>query len=119
MKYLNISDARAHLQSLIDNLAQEDLVITRRGKPVAKLVRYRDKRQRKSRYPLRGLPLKVAKDFDEPLPPLWETQELIEVAYEAGRGIRARLGYVSPASAQVLLSGRHSDQLVQSKKALR
>jgi antitoxin (DNA-binding transcriptional repressor) of toxin-antitoxin stability system len=75
MKYLNISDTRARLPALIDNLEREELVITRRGKPVAKLVRYKDKRQRKSRYPLRGLPLKVTEDFDESLPPLWEALE--------------------------------------------
>lgn len=75
MKCLNISDARARLPALIDDLTSEEVVITRRGKPVAKLVRYTDKDQPKSRYPLRGLPLKVAKDFDEPLPALWEALE--------------------------------------------
>jgi prevent-host-death family protein len=75
MKYLNISDFRARLPALIDNLATEELVITRRGKPVAKLIRYTDKRAPKSRYPLRGLPLEIAKDFDESLPALWEALE--------------------------------------------
>lgn len=75
MRYLNISEARAKLLSLVDAVAQEEVVITHRGKPVAKLVRYDKKPPAKNTYPLRGLPIQVADDFDEPLPGLWEALE--------------------------------------------
>ena len=75
MRYLNISEARAKLLSLVDAVGQEDIVITRRGQPVAKLVRYDKKTRAKNSYPLRGMPIHVADDFDEPLPGLWEALE--------------------------------------------
>lgn len=75
MRYLNISEARAKLLSLVDSVALEEVVITRRGEPVAKLVRYDGKTRAKNTYPLRGLPIRIADDFDEPLPGLWEALE--------------------------------------------
>ena len=75
MRYLNISEARANLLSLVDTVAEEEIVITRRGEPVAKLVRYDEKTRAKKSYPLRGLPIQVADDFDEPIPGLWEALE--------------------------------------------
>jgi antitoxin (DNA-binding transcriptional repressor) of toxin-antitoxin stability system len=40
MKVATVADARSHLSALIDDVgAGEEVVITRRGKPVARLVR--------------------------------------------------------------------------------
>ena len=75
MRYLSISEARARLLTLVDSVAQEEIVITRRGEPVAKLVRYDEKTRAKNSHPLRGLPIQVSADFDAPLPGLWEALE--------------------------------------------
>ncbi|MDP1682389.1 MAG: type II toxin-antitoxin system Phd/YefM family antitoxin [Burkholderiales bacterium] len=75
MKYLTISDARAHLPGLLDQLDEQGLVITRRGKPIAKLVRYRDKTPAENDYPLRSLPLQMDEDFNAPLIAPWEALE--------------------------------------------
>lgn len=72
MKYLTISDARAHLPGLLDQLDEQGLVITRRGKPLAKLTRYRDKTPTKAQYPLRGLALHMDEDFNAPLTAGWD-----------------------------------------------
>jgi prevent-host-death family protein len=43
MKYVGIFDAKTHLSSLIDDVEKgREIVITRHGKPVAKLVRAGD-----------------------------------------------------------------------------
>lgn len=77
MKYLTLSDARAQLPTLIETLRgdAEEVVITRHGKAVAKLVRFEEKSALPNRYPLRDLPIKMAADFDEPLAELWESSE--------------------------------------------
>ncbi len=67
MKYLAISDARSHLAGLLDQLDDQGMVITRRGKPIAKLVRFRDKTTAENDYPLRNLPLQMDEDFNAPL----------------------------------------------------
>jgi prevent-host-death family protein len=44
MKHVGIFDAKTHLSSLIDEVEKGgEIVITRHGKPVAKLVRARDR----------------------------------------------------------------------------
>jgi prevent-host-death family protein len=75
VKSLTVSDARARLPALIDAIAEEEVVITRRGKPVAKLVPYTKAKSRDNRHPLRRLPIKIAEDFDEPMPGVWEALE--------------------------------------------
>jgi prevent-host-death family protein len=44
MKHIGIFDAKTHLSSLIDEVEKgQEVVITRHGKPVAKLVRAEDR----------------------------------------------------------------------------
>lgn len=73
MKTLNISDVRNSLPSVIEEVVQsnEVVVVTRYGKPIAKIVPFRNEGNHKSSYPLRGKPIKMADDFDEPEPELW------------------------------------------------
>ena len=64
MHITNISEAKAHLSSLIEKvLAGEEVLIGKAGKPVAKLVRY--ERSHKKRRPgaLKGK-IKIADDFN-------------------------------------------------------
>jgi len=50
------------------------VIITRRGKALGKLVRCTDDQLDggKRPLPLRGLPLELSEDFDEPLESVWE-----------------------------------------------
>ncbi|MBN1227772.1 MAG: type II toxin-antitoxin system Phd/YefM family antitoxin [Deltaproteobacteria bacterium] len=60
----NISEAKAQLSSLIEKvIAGEDVVIEKGGEPVAKLVRYDRKNERRLPGALRGK-IKIADDFD-------------------------------------------------------
>lgn len=74
MKKVNISEVRNHLPALLDEIAlsNEPIVVTRHGKPVAKILPFRKARSERERYPLRGLPIRVSKDFDKPDADLWE-----------------------------------------------
>ena len=74
MKKINISEVRAHLPSLLDEIAlsNEPIVVTRHGRPVAKILPFRTAKSKRERYPLRSLPIRVSKDFDKPAPELWE-----------------------------------------------
>ena len=73
MKTLNISDVRNSLPSLIEEVVQsnQDVVVTRYGKPVVRIVPFRDEADQTSCYTLRDKPIKMADDFDEPMPELW------------------------------------------------
>ncbi len=62
---INITQAKAHLSALIEKLlAGEEIIISKSGKPVVKLVRY--ERREGSRQPgaFRGK-IKIADDLDE------------------------------------------------------
>ncbi|MBI2339312.1 MAG: type II toxin-antitoxin system Phd/YefM family antitoxin [Deltaproteobacteria bacterium] len=74
MRNLNVSQARKELPSLIDEVAsgKRGVLVTRRGKPVARIVPFRKKDKQANAYPLRGKPIGISKDFDEPLPGLWD-----------------------------------------------
>lgn len=74
MRKIRVSEVRSRLPSLLDEIAQsnEPIVVIRHGKPVAKIVSFRKAKPGSERYPLRGLPIRVSKDFDEPAPELWE-----------------------------------------------
>jgi antitoxin (DNA-binding transcriptional repressor) of toxin-antitoxin stability system len=76
MKRLNVSEARRTLPRLLDDLRdlREPVIITRRGKALCKLVPCTEEELRgdKAKLPLRGLPLGLAEDFDEPLDGGWE-----------------------------------------------
>lgn len=73
-KSLNVSEARKEFPTLIDLVAvgRGQVIITRRGKPVARLVPYGKNVSREEVYPLRGLALRISDDFNEPMPELWD-----------------------------------------------
>jgi prevent-host-death family protein len=74
MKKLNVSEARQRLPAIIDEVASTGraVLVTRRGKPLVKIVPCRPERGTAERLPLRGLPLKLARDFDAPIDGLFE-----------------------------------------------
>jgi len=74
-KSVGVHEAKTHLSRLLDDaLAGEDVVITRRGEEVARLVPVRSKPT-----PIFGMDegkLVIPDDFDDPLPP--EIQQFFE-----------------------------------------
>jgi prevent-host-death family protein len=78
MKYLNIQETDSTLTSLLDEVTatQAEIVITRNGIPVARIVpceiEQKAKQTAPQHYPLRGMPITISEDFDEPMPELWE-----------------------------------------------
>jgi len=65
---VSIYDAKARLSHLVDRALQgEEVVITRHGRPVARLVPVGRARGPRRLGALRGK-IRVAKDFDAPLP---------------------------------------------------
>ena len=65
---VNIYDAKTRLSQLVDQAAAgEDVVVSRNGKPLARLTRL-TKPKRKIRFGLLKGKVKVAPDFDAPLP---------------------------------------------------
>jgi prevent-host-death family protein len=68
MRVVNIYDAKTQLSKLIEEAAAgRDVVIARGGKPVARLTRL-DSPKRKLRFGLLKGKIKIAEDFDAPLP---------------------------------------------------
>ncbi len=74
MKYLNLQETDVALTAIVDEIAatQSELVITRNGLPVARIVPYAISASPVKNYPLRGMPITIAADFDEPMPELWD-----------------------------------------------
>jgi prevent-host-death family protein len=76
MRSLSISAARSKLPSLLDDVVarHETIIINRKGKPVAQLAPIpSDSLQNETeRFPLRGVSITIAANFDEPAPELWE-----------------------------------------------
>ena len=76
MKRLNVSESRRLLPRLVEEIGEggEPILITRRGKPLAKIVPCSPEELGLDReaLPLRGLPLVLADDFDAPLESGWE-----------------------------------------------
>lgn len=76
MRSLTISAARNTLPSLIDDVLtrHETIIISRNGKPVAQLspIPADSYATDHSRYALRGVPISISDDFDDPTPELWE-----------------------------------------------
>ena len=65
---VSLYEARTTLSHLVDRVMRGDeVVITRHGRPVAKLVAAKPKRGPRKLGMLRGK-IRVAKDFDAPLP---------------------------------------------------
>lgn len=68
MKQVNIHEAKTHLSRLVEEArAGDTIVIARAGKPIAKLVSVDDQRRPRKPGFLKGK-IRVAKDFDAPLP---------------------------------------------------
>ncbi|MBI9083870.1 MAG: type II toxin-antitoxin system prevent-host-death family antitoxin [Desulfobacterales bacterium] len=68
MQITNISEAKAQLSALIEKvLVGEEVIIGKAGKPVARLVRYREDLRPRTPGALKGK-IRIADDFDE-LPP--------------------------------------------------
>ena len=68
MEKVQLHEAKARLSELVDRAqAGEEVVISRHGKAVAKLVGYRPKRARRRLGLLRGK-IKFRKGWDDPLP---------------------------------------------------
>ena len=74
MKYLNLEETDITLTAIVDEIADNlsEIVITRNGLPVARIVPYSISNTPKKNYPLRGMPIKIATDFDEPMAELWD-----------------------------------------------
>ena len=69
MRTVNVYAAKTKLSSLLDDAERgEEIVITRSGRPVAKLVPYRASRKARTLGRLEGK-IRIAADFDAPLPP--------------------------------------------------
>jgi antitoxin (DNA-binding transcriptional repressor) of toxin-antitoxin stability system len=73
MKYLNIQDNNLSLNAIIAEVttSQSEVTIILDGLPVAKIVPCQNISMTKH-YPLRGKPITIASDFDEPMTELWE-----------------------------------------------
>jgi prevent-host-death family protein len=71
---MTLSEARAQLPALADSVSVtgEPVVVTRRGRPIVKLVRCDTSDLERVLHPLRGLPLWMADDFDAPIDAGWD-----------------------------------------------
>ena len=76
MRSLSVSSARSKLPSLLDDVVtkHETIIINRKGKPVAQLspIPSDTYQNEGTRFPLRGVSISIAENFDEPVPELWE-----------------------------------------------
>ncbi len=77
MRTVNMHEAKSHLSALVEAvLAGEDVVIARAGKPMARLVPYRERKEQRTPGRWKGK-VWIAPDFDE------TPQEVIN-AFEGG-----------------------------------
>jgi prevent-host-death family protein len=75
VKITTVSEARKHLPALAEEVARTGVavLITRRGRPLAKLVSPTPQvAGGADALALRGLPLVLNEDFDEPLEDIWD-----------------------------------------------
>jgi antitoxin (DNA-binding transcriptional repressor) of toxin-antitoxin stability system len=77
VKYLNIQETDSALTALLDEVTatQSEIVITRNGIAVARIIPCETKQALPQHYPLRGIPITIAENFDDPMPELWEALE--------------------------------------------
>ncbi len=69
MEIVNTHQAKTHLSRLLDRAANgEEIIIAKAGKPVARLVAYRQEAGPRAGGQWRGL-VRIGPDFDAPLPP--------------------------------------------------
>jgi prevent-host-death family protein len=73
MKELEIQETDTTLMTLVDEVAanSSEVIITRNAKPIARIIPF-EITLSKGNYPLRGIPISISEDFDEPMPELWE-----------------------------------------------
>lgn len=65
---VNIYDAKTRLSQLVDKAASgEDVIVSRNGKPLARITRL-DEPKRKIRFGVLKGKVKISADFDAPLP---------------------------------------------------
>lgn len=70
---VSVRELRERLSEILDRVRQgHQVVVTRHGTPVARVVPDASTRRRTQRYPLRGSVLRISEDFDEPLTDEWE-----------------------------------------------
>jgi len=68
MHIVNIHDAKTHFSKLIDSVMNgEEIIIAKAGKPAAKLVPITTVKSKRKPGALKGK-IKMAKDFNAPLP---------------------------------------------------
>lgn len=68
MSQINIYEAKTRLSQLVDQaIAGEDVIVSRYGKPVARITRLQPE-QRTVRFGLLKGKIRIAEDFDAPLP---------------------------------------------------
>lgn len=69
MKTLNVASARNRFSQLVEEIHEsgEGVIVAKYGHPIAMLVPFAPAVPKPPRYPLRGLPYRIADDFDEPL----------------------------------------------------
>ena len=68
MRTVNIHAAKTHLSRLLNEVAAgEEIVIAKAGKPVARLVPFEPRREPRRPGLMKGK-IRIADDFDDPLP---------------------------------------------------
>ncbi|MGB3204191.1 MAG: type II toxin-antitoxin system prevent-host-death family antitoxin [Crinalium sp.] len=74
MKYQDLTDVQNNLPALLNEIAdfQEQVTITQNGVAVAMILPVKGIKKIDKQYPLRGQPIWIAEDFDEPMPELWD-----------------------------------------------
>ena len=74
-KNVDIQKTNISLTNLVDEVKETgtENIINRNVVAVARDVPGHAQPNSKTNYPLRGMPIEIATDFDEPMPELWET----------------------------------------------
>jgi len=68
METINTHEAKTHLSQLLDRAAKgEEFIIAKAGKPIARLIGYRQEDRARKGGQWKGL-VRIADDFDAPLP---------------------------------------------------
>jgi len=72
MQYLNVKEIDPAFAAIVNQVSvtQSEIVITRNGIPLARILPCSIPRV--EHYPLLGMPITIADDFDESMPDLWE-----------------------------------------------
>ncbi len=69
METVNTHEAKTHLSQLLDRAAKgEEFIIAKAGKPVARLIGYREETAARVGGQWKGM-VRIGPDFDAPLPP--------------------------------------------------